>query len=103
MIEKLHGSSHIPLARHAEDFLAMVCVGGILHGDKPEERSDRRKTRIPAAGTIVADRLEVVEKVADQFGIHVLDPEVRWRLAPLLGGEAQQQAKCVAVSGNRIR
>ena len=68
-----------------------------------KNESDCRKTRVPAAGTIVAHRLDVDEKFADQFGIHVLDPQVRRRLALLLGGEAQQQAKRVTVPGNRIR
>src|ERR1700722_18915697 len=76
---------------------------GLIHGDEPIKGTDRSQTSIPAAGTIPAALLHMREKFADKGWIEILYPFLRRRAAEALACKPEQQSKCIAVAGDRIR
>src|ERR1041384_7544905 len=76
----------------------MQCVARLIHCHIPEERSYCRKARIPAAGAVETDRLDVNQEIADQISIQILDLKFRWDFASLCIGEVQEQAKGVPIT-----
>src|ERR1700730_17136741 len=101
-VEEGHRPLDVALAGHRQDPLAVEQPGGLAHGDVPEERSDRGQSGIPAARTVAPGGLDVQQEFADQVGIEVFDPELRWNLAPSLAGEPQEEPERVAVTRNRM-
>src|SRR5260370_12746927 len=101
-VEEGHRPLDVALAGHRQDELAVEQPSGLAHGDVAEERSDRGQSGIPAARTVAPGGLDVQEEFADQVGIEVFDPELRWNLAPLLAGEPQEEPERVAVTRDRM-
>ena len=68
-INEVHRPAHIALARHGEDALTVEHMLRLVHGHVAIERPDRGKARVPAAGAVTANLLDMGEEVADERGI----------------------------------
>jgi hypothetical protein len=74
----------------------------LVHGHVAIERPDRGKARVPAAGAVTANLLDMGEEVADERGIEVLDPQLGgWFVAPL-ARKTKQQAERIAITRNGV-
>ena len=93
----------VALAGDGEDAAALVGVGRLLERDVVEEGMDRRQACVPAPGAVTAFLLEVIEEVADEGCVQILEGQLRRGLPQSLCGEPQEQAKGVAVSGDGVR
>lgn len=102
-VEKRDGLTLVAFAGHREDLLTQQGVRRFGERDVAKERVNRGQTRIAGSTTVAAPLLEVLEKPPDERGLDLLRFQHRGRLAQLVGGEAEEQTKRVAVAGDRMR
>src|SRR4030065_361524 len=74
----------------------------LAEGDIPEEGMDRRQAYVPGPRTVVARRLDVVEKLSDEGGVQILEQQIRRAFPQPCGGKAQEKPEGVPVSGDRV-
>ena len=93
----------VALAGDGQDAAALVGVGRLLERDVLEEGMDRRQACVAAPGAVAAFLLEVIEEVADEGRVQILEGQLRRGLPQSLFGEPQEQAEGVPVSGDGVR
>src|SRR5574337_2019783 len=101
--EEGHEPSVEALRRDGKNALDEGGAIGMTKGGVSEQRADRGEPSVASARAIFALVLKVVEEGADQRGIEIVDIQLGWFLARLVGGEDQQQPPRVPVRGERIR
>lgn len=74
-----------------------------IEGRVPEECVQRRKTVVARPGAVAPVEFEVLEEIAQEGGIEILQTEVGRRPSKVLCGETQQQAEGVPIAGHRMR
>ena len=102
-VEKRNGSALVTFAGHREDLLAEQRMRRFRDGDVAKERMNRGEPRVPGATTVAALLLQMLEKSPDERGVQILRAQGRWGLAQVVGRKPEEQAKCVAIAGNRVR
>src|SRR5207248_7786483 len=86
-----------------QDTAALVGVGWLLEPEVVEEGMDGRQARVPAPGAVAAGFLKVIEEVADEGRVQILEGQLRRGLPQSLLGESQEQAESVPVSRDGVR
>ena len=71
--------------------------------DIPKERVNRGQPRIAGPTGVAAPLLQVLEKPPDERGREILRVQPGGGLAQLVGREAQEQPKRIAIAGDRMR
>ena len=71
--------------------------------DIPKKRVNRGQTCIAGPTAVTAPLLEMLEKPSDERGHEVLGLQHGGGLTQLVGGEAQEQPKRIAIAGDRMR
>ena len=89
------------LAGHGEHALDLRGMGGGLECGVSKERVDGGQPQIPAPHT-QAVRFELIQKRADQRGVHGLQTESRRRRVQPLVGKFQEQAERIAIGRNGV-
>ena len=100
--EEVHLSSGIALGRYGQDPLSQGCMLRFVQGDITEQGPDCRQAGIAGTDVVAALVLEMIEKVADQVGVEILERQIMWRLAKDLVGIVDEQPERVAVAGDGV-
>lgn len=87
----------VALARDRQDALALVSESGLSQRDIAEERVERRQPSVAGSSTIVAVRLEILEKVDDKRCVQIFEEQQRWRLGEALLRESEQDPEAIAI------
>src|SRR5215468_5777109 len=91
------------LGRDGENALDKAGMIGMAKCGESEQRTDHSKPGVAGACAILPLVLEAVEEGTDQWGVEIVDIQLRWLLAFLGCGKDQQQPHRVSVGGERIR
>jgi hypothetical protein len=77
-------------------------VFGVVQRRVVEQGVHRGEAGVAGAHAVAALSLQVVEEIADQRCVQILDPQTRWRDAGAGEGEGQQQLERVTVGGDGV-
>ena len=100
--EEVDGAPLESLVRHREDALDQTCVLWLLKRGVSEERPDRCKAHVSAAGAVAALGLDVVEEGADQRCVEIGEVQRGWGLLESLLRERDEQPKRIAIARDRV-
>lgn len=101
--EEVDGPFLGSLGRHRQHLLAVMEELRFIAGDILEERMDRRQPRVAAARAVAAPGFDEHQEAPDQIRIDIGDLERSRRPPEAIAGVFQEQAKGVAVAGDRVR
>jgi hypothetical protein len=90
VFKELHDPTLEALARNREDALAEERVGWICEGNEAEEGMNRREAGIATAGGVTALALEVIEELAEEGGVEVVEPKAGGRTAQPISRESEE-------------
>ena len=83
----------VALAGDGQDAATLVGVGRLLERDVAEEGMDRRQAGVPAPGAVGTFLLEVIEEVADEGCVQILEGQLRRDLPQSLAANRRSRRK----------
>jgi hypothetical protein len=85
------------LHRDRADAKRLIEADGDAILKEPEERPDRRQSRIARPRCIATNLLDMIEEGQDQRHTDIFDFHLRRQLAKLIGGKCHEQLKTVGI------
>ena len=101
-VEEVDLSSGVAFGRYGQDPLYQGCMLRLVQGDIGEQRPDCRQAGIAGTDVVAALVLEMIEKVADEVGVEILERQVLWRLAEDLVGMIDKKPEGIAIAGDGV-
>jgi hypothetical protein len=101
--KELYGPTLVAFGRDGKNALAVERIRGLFERHVAEERVERGEARIASARGTAALLFDVVEELAQQRSVEILDPQTAGCVSEPFGGEAKQEPKGIAVTSNGVR
>jgi len=103
LIEELHGAALVAFGWDRENALAMQGVGRLLKSDEAEEGVERGQSDVTGTGRALAMVFDVIEEVAQQGRVEILDTQMVRCSAKALSGKPKEKSKGIPVTGDSVR
>jgi hypothetical protein len=95
--QKIHNTAVAPLGGNGKNSLNKGAMFRMLKRHVVEERMYRCQPQISGFGAVVSFLLQVVEELADEWGIKILQRQLRWRLFQAFLRVPKQQPEAISV------
>jgi hypothetical protein len=96
-IQKFDGPPFVPFGRHREDSLTKQRMGRFLESHVPKKGMNRRQADVAGASAILSAVLEMIEKIANEGHVQVLDGEIRGCFTEPFFCEIEQQPEGISI------